>query len=278
MAGFDPPALARRPRLLPGLPGPVRERRPGATTSRTAPGPIAATAARRRAWGEPPGSGRRRRWSSSSAATCAGLESAARPPARPRRQRDLPEPDLRDPLEPRLRHHRLRPRRRPFRRGRRRSSSLRRGDARARHPADARHRAEPRRRRSTRGSWRPRPTPAAPTGRLLHLPRATRRLRVVARGPARCRSSTTGAPACATAMYAGPDAVLRRWLRPPFSVDGWRIDVANMLGRLGPDQLGAGGRARDPRRRSRRRTRTRTSSASTRSTRPSSSPATSGTA
>jgi hypothetical protein len=28
------------------------------------------------------------------------------------------------------------------------------------------------------------------------------------------------------------------WLRPPFSVDGWRIDVANMLGRLGPDQLG----------------------------------------
>ena len=40
------------------------------------------------------------------------------------------------------------------------------------------------------------------------------------------------------AMYAGPDAVLRRWLRPPFSADGWRIDVANMLGRLGPDQLG----------------------------------------
>ena len=40
------------------------------------------------------------------------------------------------------------------------------------------------------------------------------------------------------AMYAGPDAVLRHWLRPPFSVDGWRIDVANMLGRLGPVQLG----------------------------------------
>ena len=40
------------------------------------------------------------------------------------------------------------------------------------------------------------------------------------------------------AMYEGPDAVLRRWLRPPFEVDGWRIDVANMLGRLGPDQLG----------------------------------------
>jgi len=40
------------------------------------------------------------------------------------------------------------------------------------------------------------------------------------------------------AMYAGPAAVLRHWLRPPFSIDGWRIDVANMLGRLGPDQLG----------------------------------------
>jgi alpha-glucosidase len=39
-------------------------------------------------------------------------------------------------------------------------------------------------------------------------------------------------------MYSGPGAVLRRWLRPPFSADGWRIDVANMLGRLGPDQLG----------------------------------------
>jgi alpha-glucosidase len=40
------------------------------------------------------------------------------------------------------------------------------------------------------------------------------------------------------AMYEGRDSVLRHWLRPPFSIDGWRIDVANMLGRLGPDQLG----------------------------------------
>ena len=40
------------------------------------------------------------------------------------------------------------------------------------------------------------------------------------------------------AMYAGPDAVLRHWLRPPYDIDGWRIDVANMLGRLGPVQLG----------------------------------------
>lgn len=39
-------------------------------------------------------------------------------------------------------------------------------------------------------------------------------------------------------MYAGPDAVFRRWLRPPFSADGWRIDVANMLARSGATQLG----------------------------------------
>jgi alpha-glucosidase len=40
------------------------------------------------------------------------------------------------------------------------------------------------------------------------------------------------------AMYAGDDAILRTWLRPPFSIDGWRIDVANMLGRQGRIQLG----------------------------------------
>ena len=39
-------------------------------------------------------------------------------------------------------------------------------------------------------------------------------------------------------MYAGHDAIFRRWLRPPFSADGWRIDVANMLAQHGPDQLG----------------------------------------
>jgi alpha-glucosidase len=39
-------------------------------------------------------------------------------------------------------------------------------------------------------------------------------------------------------MYAGPQAVFRRWLRPPFSADGWRIDVANMLARQGSDQMG----------------------------------------
>jgi len=32
-------------------------------------------------------------------------------------------------------------------------------------------------------------------------------------------------------MYAGSGSVFRHWLRPPYSADGWRIDVANMLAR-----------------------------------------------
>ncbi|NTU82107.1 MAG: maltodextrin glucosidase [Chloroflexales bacterium] len=39
-------------------------------------------------------------------------------------------------------------------------------------------------------------------------------------------------------MYAGPEAIMRRWLRAPYAIDGWRIDVANMLGRQGPNNLG----------------------------------------
>jgi alpha-glucosidase len=39
-------------------------------------------------------------------------------------------------------------------------------------------------------------------------------------------------------IYAGRDAIMRYWLRPPFSIDGWRIDVANMLARQGETQLG----------------------------------------
>ncbi len=39
------------------------------------------------------------------------------------------------------------------------------------------------------------------------------------------------------AIYAGPDAIFRHWLRAPYAIDGWRIDVANMLGRQGADQL-----------------------------------------
>ena len=39
-------------------------------------------------------------------------------------------------------------------------------------------------------------------------------------------------------IYAGHQSVVRRWLRPPYAVDGWRLDVANMLGRSGAHQMG----------------------------------------
>ncbi len=39
-------------------------------------------------------------------------------------------------------------------------------------------------------------------------------------------------------MYAGEDSVLRHWLKPPYRIDGWRLDVANMAGRQGSIQLG----------------------------------------
>jgi alpha-glucosidase len=34
-------------------------------------------------------------------------------------------------------------------------------------------------------------------------------------------------------MFGANGSVVRRWLRPPYDLDGWRIDVANMTGRLG---------------------------------------------
>lgn len=37
----------------------------------------------------------------------------------------------------------------------------------------------------------------------------------------------------------GPDSVVAKWLKPPFSTDGWRIDVANMTGRWGEVDLNA---------------------------------------
>ena len=33
----------------------------------------------------------------------------------------------------------------------------------------------------------------------------------------------------------GPDSVSQRWLRSPYSLDGWRVDVANMTGRRGAE-------------------------------------------
>jgi alpha-glucosidase len=43
-----------------------------------------------------------------------------------------------------------------------------------------------------------------------------------------------GSPRLASALRA----VVQQWLRPPYDLDGWRIDVANMAGRLGAQDLG----------------------------------------
>ena len=37
-------------------------------------------------------------------------------------------------------------------------------------------------------------------------------------------------PEVRAAIYGDPDAVVRRWLRPPYAIDGWRFDVIHMLG------------------------------------------------
>lgn len=39
-------------------------------------------------------------------------------------------------------------------------------------------------------------------------------------------------------MYEGAEAIMKRWLEPPWEIDGWRIDVANMLARQGAHHLG----------------------------------------
>jgi alpha-glucosidase len=45
------------------------------------------------------------------------------------------------------------------------------------------------------------------------------------------------APALARRMIDGPNSVVARWMRPPFSLDGWRVDVANMTGRYRDQDL-----------------------------------------
>ena len=46
-------------------------------------------------------------------------------------------------------------------------------------------------------------------------------------------------PALRRRFVEGDDSVVAHWLKPPYSLDGWRIDVANMTGRHGTDDLNA---------------------------------------
>ncbi|MGF2950187.1 glycoside hydrolase family 13 protein [Microbacterium alcoholitolerans] len=40
-------------------------------------------------------------------------------------------------------------------------------------------------------------------------------------------------------FVTGADSIVAKWLKPPYSIDGWRVDVANMTGRLGEIDLNA---------------------------------------
>lgn len=40
-------------------------------------------------------------------------------------------------------------------------------------------------------------------------------------------------------FFDGADSVVARWLSAPYNLDGWRVDVANMTGRLGAEDLNA---------------------------------------
>ena len=83
----------------------------------------------------------------------------------------------------------------------------------------------------TSGSWRARADADESRARLLLL-RRRRHLRELD-GPRHAAQDQPRQPRrCRHAMVEGPDSVVARWLRPPYAVDGWRIDVANMTGRL----------------------------------------------
>lgn len=38
-------------------------------------------------------------------------------------------------------------------------------------------------------------------------------------------------------MIDGPESAIGQWLQPPYNLDGWRVDVANMTGRYGSDDM-----------------------------------------
>ena len=83
---------------------------------------------------------------------------------------------------------------------------------------------------------RARRTAAPPERDFFYFAGRRQRLRGLARRAARCRSSGTARGAAPPAPRR-PGLRGRRWLRPPYDLDGWRVDVANMTGRLGADDF-----------------------------------------
>ena len=243
LAGFDPPHWAGRPGLLPDLPGPLRERRPRRTTSLDGAWTYRGHAARRRSWDELPGS---RPWRDG--------RVLRRRPRRASRRTSITSTDLGvnavylNPIFRTFSNHGydiidydhvaehlggdealVSLRRATRERDIRLILDIAPNHVGVEHPWFQAAQADPARR----------------DRRPVRLPRTPRRVRVVAgcalpaqarlpeRGPARGDVRRTGGRSCT------------RWLRPPFEVDGWRIDVANMLGRLGAGPARPRRRARD---------------------------------
>ena len=154
---------------------------------------------------------------------------AARPPRRARRERPLPHPGLPGAEHASLRRDHLRPVD-PLLGGDDALASLVARRACARDPRARRPDDEPRGRRATSGSS-PRRTDGSPSAgsSTSTTPTSTATRAGSASRPS--RSSTTRSPELRERMYAGSSSVVRRWLEPPYDLDGWRIDVANMTGR-----------------------------------------------
>ena len=88
------------------------------------------------------------------------------------------------------------------------------------------------------------PGRAPPPGRARRASSTTsrmteRRLRVLARRAQPAEVQLERRDELRRRFIEGPDSVVARWLQPPFNLDGWRIDVANMTGRLGAEDLNA---------------------------------------
>ena len=163
---------------------------------------------------------------------------APRPPRRPRRQPALPDAGLPGALEP------------PLRRARRfdHVDPLLGGDEALVRLVEAAHARgirvigdltiEPlgRRARVVPGGATATPRrPSAPS--TSGSTRASTQLRLVARRAEPAEVQLERRPSCAAASSTAPTRSSARWLKPPFSLDGWRIDVANMTGRLGDEDL-----------------------------------------
>ena len=100
--------------------------------------------------------------------------------------------------------------------------------------------------------------PAAPTAGYYTFRAPARRLRVVAGRQVAAQARLPRRRACATRCTRARTRSCAAGCEPPFSIDGWRIDVANMLGPPGPGPARAGRRPGDARGRQGRRTPTRT--------------------